>query len=364
MMAARGFVTDSLARNTSPVVLCGAIALIVIGTALANNAALDRTVTEALIRVVYVVGLYIFVGNSGVISFGHTAFMAVGAYATAWQDCCSATKALFMPALPKLLLETTVPPSIATIVSGVVASLFAAVVGLAIIRLSGISASIATFGVLAIVNVTFSNWDSVTGGTSTLVGIPSYTNHWVGLLWAAIAICAAHFYQTSRFGLSLRASREDEVAAKASGINIFGQRLIAFVISAFFVGVSGALYAHFLGTISVEAFYIDITLLTLAMLVVGGTNSLSGAVVGVGAISLLIEVLRQFEHGFNLGSLTVSAPSGTQEIGLGVAMLLMLIFRRSGITGSQEIGWSLSRLSRKPARDTGKSLQSRSIRLQ
>jgi branched-chain amino acid transport system permease protein len=344
MMAARGSFADGLARNTSPVVLCGAIALIVIGTAAANSAALDRTVTEALIRIVYVVGLYIFVGNSGVISFGHTAFMAVGAYATAWQDCCSATKALFMPALPKFLLETTVPPSLATIVSGVVASLFAAVVGVAIIRLSGISASIATFAVLAIVNVTFSNWDSVTAGTSTLVGIPSYTDHWVGLLWAAIAICAAHFYQTSRFGLSLRVSREDEVAAKASGVNIFRQRLIAFVISAFFVGVSGALYAHFLGTISVEAFYIDITLLTLAMLVVGGMNSLSGAVVGVGAISLLIEVLRQLEHGFTLGSLTVSAPGGTQEIGLGVAMLLMLIFRRSGIAGSQEIGWSLSRL--------------------
>jgi hypothetical protein len=116
MMAARDSFADSLARNTSPVVLCGAIALIVIGTAVANSAVLDRTVTEALIRIVYVVGLYIFVGNSGVISFGHTAFMAVGAYATAWQDCCSATKALFMPALPKFLLETTVPPSLATIV--------------------------------------------------------------------------------------------------------------------------------------------------------------------------------------------------------------------------------------------------------
>ena len=344
-MAGRYSFAESLARNASPIILCSAIALIVIGTAAANSAALDRTVTEALIRIVYVVGLYTFVGNSGVISFGHTAFMAVGAYATAWQDCCSTTKALFMPALPNFLLQATVPPPLATIVSGVVASLFAAVVGVAIIRLSGISASIATFAVLAIVNVTFSNWDSVTAGTSTLVGIPSYTNHWVGLLWAIIAIFAAHFYQTSRFGLSLRVSREDEIAAKASGINIFNHRLIAFVISAFFVGVSGALYAHFLGTISVEAFYIDITFLTLAMLVVGGMNSLSGAVVGVGAISLLIEVLRQLEHGFVLGSLTVSAPGGTQEIGLGVAMLLVLIFRRSGITGNQEIGWPLSRLA-------------------
>jgi branched-chain amino acid transport system permease protein len=349
MTAGRYPFAESLARSVSPIILCGAIALIVICTAVANSAALDRTVTEALIRIVYVVGLYIFVGNSGVISFGHTAFMAVGAYATAWQDCCSTTKSLFMPALPNFLLQVTVPPPIATIVSGVVASLFAAVVGVAIIRLSGISASIATFAVLAIINVTFSNWDSVTAGTTTLVGIPNYTDHWVGLLWAVIAICAAHIYQTSRFGLSLRVSREDEIAAKASGVNIFSQRLIAFVISAFFVGVSGALYVHFLGTISVEAFYIDITLLTLAMLVVGGMNSLSGAVVGVGAISLLIEVLRQLEHGFVVGSLTVAAPGGTQEIGLGVAMLLVLIFRRGGITGNQEIGGQLSRSMQRAA---------------
>jgi branched-chain amino acid transport system permease protein len=353
MAAGRYLFAEGFARNATPIILCGAIALIVVGTAVPNSAALDRTVTEALIRIVYVVGLYIFVGNSGVISFGHTAFMAVGAYATAWQDCCSTTKSLFMPALPNFLLETTVPPPLATIVSGVVASFFAALVGVAIIRLSGISASIATFAVLAIVNVTFSNWDSVTGGTTTLVGIPNYTDHWVGLLWAVIAICAAHIYQTSRFGLSLRVSREDEIAAKASGVNIFNHRLISFVISAFFVGVSGALYVHFLGTISVEAFYIDITLLTLAMLVVGGMNSLSGAVIGVGAISLLIEVLRQLEHGFVLGPLTVAAPGGTQEIGLGVAMLLVLIFRRGGITGNQEIGGQLSRSVQRAAAVAG-----------
>src|SRR5205807_1447790 len=79
MMARRFSIAENLARNASPIVLCGAIALIVLGTALTNNAALDRTVVEALVRIVYVVGLYIFVGNSGVISFGHTAFMAIGA---------------------------------------------------------------------------------------------------------------------------------------------------------------------------------------------------------------------------------------------------------------------------------------------
>jgi branched-chain amino acid transport system permease protein len=334
---------EVLRRSSTPLLLWALLAGIVAATAAVNNGPLNRTVTEALIRVVFVVGLYVFVGSSGVVSFGHAAFMALGAYATAWQDCCSMTKSFYMPALPKFMLETTVPPPAAVVGSGAFAALFALLVGAAIMRLSGIGASIATFAMLAIVNVVYSNWDGLTAGTSSIVGIPSYTDQWVGLAWAAFAVVAAYLYQISRFGLSLRASRDDEVAAKAAGVHVVRQRLIAFVISAFLVGVSGGLYAHFLGTISVDAFYLDVTLITLAMLVVGGINSLSGAVIGTISISALIEALRQLEHGVAVGSLTISIPGGSQEIGLGVAMLLILIFRQRGITGNREIAWPVAR---------------------
>ena len=279
-MTAAARIARALRRSSTPLMLCALLAAIVVATSAANNAPLNRTVTEALIRVVFVVGLYVFVGSSGVVSFGHAAFMALGAYATAWQDCCSMTKSFYMPALPKFMLDTTVPPPAAVVGSGLFAALFALVMGAAIMRLSGIGASIATFAMLAIVNVVYSNWDGLTAGTSSIVGISSYTDHWVGLAWAAFAVVVAYLYQTSRFGLSLRASRDDEVAAKAARVHVVRQRLIAFVISAFLVGVSGGLYAHFLGTISVDAFYLDVTLITLAMLVIGGVNSLSGAVIG------------------------------------------------------------------------------------
>jgi branched-chain amino acid transport system permease protein len=169
------------------------------------------------------------------------------------------------------------------------------------------------------------------------------------LLVAVIAIFAAYVYQISRFGLMLRTSREDEVAAKASGVDVVGQRLIAFVLSAFFAGLAGGLYAHFLGTITVNAFFLDLTFITLAMLVVGGMNSLSGAVLGVICISALIEVLRQLEKGIDIGAMTIAVPGGTQEIGLGVAMILVLIFRQQGITDNQEITWPLSRATKRPA---------------
>ncbi len=340
---------DFLRRHATPIVLSGILLILVLITAATDNSLLDRTVTEALIRIVFVVGLYIFIGNSGVVSFGHAAFMMVGAYATAWQDCCEMTKSFYMPALPKIMLDNTVPPPIATVISGLFSALFALIVGAAIIRLSGIGASIATFAVLVVVSVVYSNWDSLTAGTSTMTGMPDFTDHWVGLVVAIVAIVVAYVYQVSRFGLMLRTSREDEVAAKAAGVNIVRQRLIAFVLSAFFVGVSGSLYAHFLGTITVDAFYLDITFITLAMLVIGGMNSLSGAVIGVIAISVLIDALRTLESGIDIGATTIAVPQGTQEIGLGVAMVLILIFRQRGITGSQEIGWPLSRLTGKAA---------------
>ena len=337
-----------LQPHATPIVLSRLLVVIVLATASAQSSSLDRTVVDLLIRVVFVVGLYIFVGNSGVVSFGHAGFMMLGAYATGWQDCCSMTKSFFMPGLPQFMLDTTVPPPIATFVGGLFAALFALLIGAVIMRLSGIVASIATFAILMVLNVVYSNWDSLTAGTSTMTGIPAFTDRWIALMVAVIAICCAYFYQISRFGLMLRTSREDEVAAKASGVDVVRQRLIAFVLSAFFAGLAGGLYAHFLGTITVNAFFLDLTFITLAMLVVGGMNSLSGAVVGVISISALIEILRQFEKGFDLGSIAVAVPGGTQEIGLGVAMILVLIFRQRGITNNKEITWPLWRAAKKP----------------
>ena len=115
--------------------------------------------------------------------------------------------------------------------------------------------------------------------------------------------------------------------------------MLAFTISAFFVGIGGVLYSGFLGILSPDAFYLNLTLITMAMLVVGGINSLSGAVLGVVVLSAFIEILLQIESGIDLGGQTLSVPPGVQEIGLGILMLLILIFRNGGITGNREIAW-------------------------
>jgi len=303
----------------------------------------NRTVVEMLINIMVVVGLYVFVGNSGLLSFGHISFMCLGAYMTAWLTIPPMMKSVTLKGLPAWLLHTQLPMWVATPISGALAALFALIVGRVIMRLSGIAASIATFGLLGVVNNVYSNWDSVTGGQGSIVGIPPTMNVWVGCLGAAVAIAIAYLYSISRSGLALRAARDEAVAASASGIDIVRERLIAFVVSAFIIGLAGALYAHFLSIVNPGAFYLRTTFITLSMLVVGGMYSLTGAVTGVAAISAAIELFRNLEKGIGLGSLTIAIPNGVQEIAIGIITIVILMFLPTGLTRNREFsfrGWS------------------------
>jgi branched-chain amino acid transport system permease protein len=174
-------------------------------------------------------------------------------------------------------------------------------------------------------------------GAATLPGIPLYVDMWVALGWLAAALFVAYVYQRSRFGLALRAAREDPFAARAAGIDIPMQRLVAFVISAFFMGIGGVLQAHFIGSIAVKNFWLALTFVSLAMLIVGGQRSLTGAVLGAVVISTVLELLRQLETGVQIGATTVAVPLGAQELGIAVVMLLILIFRPQGLMGGHEI---------------------------
>jgi branched-chain amino acid transport system permease protein len=327
-------------RSAAPAVLPALLlAIMTLLVALFGGALLRHSMTEMLIMVVVVVGTYVFVGNSGILSFGHISFMAIGAYATAWFTLPLFLKKLNMPGLPSFLHETSIAVSPSLLLSGLLAALVAFVVGIPILRLTGIAASIATLSLLVIVAVGYSNWDSVTLGTSSIVGLPPYTYLGTALAWAVAAIVIAHLYQISRHGLMLRAARDNQVAAESIGIEVFRERLIAWTISAFIVAAGGVLYAHFLGTISVDAFYLNLTFISLAMLVVGGMSSLTGAVLGVVVISVAIELLRQGEKGIDVGGAHLALPPGTQEIAIAVAMLVILIVRPRGITNDREVRW-------------------------
>ena len=292
------------------VLSAGVLVIVAVGDRFGGEQ-LQTTLIEMLIRMIVVVAMQLFIGNSGVLSFGHIGFMCVGAYAAAWATCEPNWKQLMLTGLPNFLQTAQWPFPVDVVAAGILAALVALLFGAVVIRLSGIAASIATFAFLAIINSVYSNWETVTAGTSSIIGIPTLNGPWPIFVFVLLTMLGAFLFQNSRFGLMLRASRDDDVAATACAVEVVRVRLVAFVVSAFFVGIGGGLYAHFLGVLTVDVFYLNLTFITLSMLVVGGLGSLSGAVVGVVAVTFVVEVLRTFETGLTLGSAHVRLPEGS-----------------------------------------------------
>jgi branched-chain amino acid transport system permease protein len=326
-MILRNFV----ARLLPAAIVIGVLALLVAIVGFSGARLVQHSLVEMLIMVVLVIGLYVFVGNTGVTSFGHVAFICIGAYCTAWLTLPLPLKKLNMPGLPSLLHTNNLPVPVSVLAAGALAALVALIIGIPLLRLAGIAASIATLAVYMVTVISYSNWDAVTLGTSSIVGMPRYADAWTVLAWVALVAIAARLFETSNIGLRARAARDDEVAARSIGIDILAGRLTSYILSAFILGCGGALYAHFLGTISVDAFSLNMTFVTLAMLVVGGSRSLIGAVTGTVFISLVVELLRQLERGVDISVTVLSLPPGSQELGIALVMLCMLLVRPRGI---------------------------------
>ncbi|SJM60293.1 branched-chain amino acid ABC transporter permease [Gulosibacter sp. 10] len=332
------FTEELRSTKSLPLILCG-IAVLVAVIGVVSGSIILYIATLALISVVFVVGLFTFSGNSGIMSFGHVAFMAIGAYATAYLTIPAGLKQSMFSSMPEpfawvLDLEVSFP--VALLLSGVAAAGLALLTGPAIARLGGLQAGIATLSLLLIVFTVINNWTDVTRGSSSMIGIPQAVDVWWALGAAVLAIVLAWLYKVSSSGLQLRASREDAGAAEASGISVGRHRFLAWVLSGFLCGISGSLYASFLTTFHVSAFFIAAMFGFVVMIVVGGYLSLSGAVMGTLLISALQEFLRRVQDGQILG---IAFPPGTAELVLAVILLIVLIVRPLGIMGHRELGF-------------------------
>jgi branched-chain amino acid transport system permease protein len=316
--------------------------VLVVGVALVGSLLDDsdqRTATLMLVNLVVVVGISMFVGNSGLFSFGHVAFMGVGAYAAAIATLPPALKAALFTGLPGWLADLHLSTPLALVAGGLLAAALAGAFSVPIMRLSGIAVGIATLALLVSTNVVIANWDAVTRGNAGLIGVPTDTTISTAVPWVLGAILVAAAYRTSRWGFRLRATRENDVAALALGIDVRRERRIAFVLSAFVCGIGGGLYTHFLGAAAPGDFFIDETVLTLLMLVVGGAESLAGAVVGTVFVSIVAEALRRVEDGGDLGLFHMAPRPGIQQVALALLLLATLLLRPRGLTGGREVSW-------------------------
>ncbi len=311
-----------------------------------------RTQQVVLIFLAYllvVLGLQIFTGNSGVISFGHVAFMAIGGYTAMLMNLSVSSKASQIGGAPGFIKNAHFDFLPSTLIAIVVTALIALPFGFVFARLSGTAAAIATLAGYEIAITVIANWDTVTHGTFTLYGLETYPTHtlfWWMIGWAAIAVIVARLFRDSGLGLSLRATSSDELVARAVGVNLPLARLAAWVLSAAVAAVGGAVYMKFLGSLAPTTFSFNpVIVVTLVMFIVGG-RSVSGVIVGAASIAFIDEVLKRVENSLQR--------SGIEIIGLAAIFTLMMIFRSEGLLGRWEIDelavrWWRSARGGKPA---------------
>jgi branched-chain amino acid transport system permease protein len=332
---------DLVLQLLAPIALVALAALV----GMIVSTSTETYVINALVNVAIVVALYVFIGNSGVLSFGHISFVAVGAWAAGVLSMPVEEKPAIMPNLASLLRDHTIGNVWSLALAAAVGAAFALVVGLPLMRLSGLGAGIATFGVLEITHNVLRYWEKIGPGLNTFSAVPETTGLLQASLGAGLAIVVAFAYKRSRFGRLLSATREDAAAARAVGVSVYRQRLIAFVLSGALAGFAGGLYVHLL-PVNTESVYLDLTFITLAMLVIGGATSLWGAVVGALVVSAVDSFLAEAESGIHVFGQSLDLPAGTRIVVVGALMALVLILRPAGLTGGRE----LSLRQRRPLR--------------
>jgi branched-chain amino acid transport system permease protein len=318
--------------------LAGPVALLVIVGLLGATVSESRQqdFITALVSATIVIAIYVFVGNSGVLSFGHISFVAVGAFGAGVMTMPALVKPTLLPDLWPFLAEHEISNVASLFLAAGLGGAFALVVGAPLMRLGGLAAGIATFAVLEITHNLLRFWEKIGPGAKTLSLVPATTGVKQATVAAVVAAVAAWAYGRTRGARMLRASREDPAAALAIGVRVHRQRLLAFVLSGALAGLAGAVLVHQLGSITTEQVYLELTFLTLAMLVVGGMSSLWGATVGALLVSFLDAYLGRAEDGLDLGLGRLTLPDGSSFVVLGALMLLVLVVRPSGLTRGRE----------------------------
>ena len=327
--------SSALVSLLIPLALIGAVALV----GATGTPSLEGTVIQILCNLIIVVGLQVFVGNSGVYSFGQLGFATAGAYVAALLTLPAAFVLLQTPGLPDFIADANSGPLVSTLIAAAVSALLAAAVGLPLMRTSTLAIPISTFAFLIVTYNVVANWDRITGGNAGLVSIPTTTGVGAAGIWAAAAVALALAFKGSTSGYRLQATREDEVAARSIGIGLMRERMVAFTISGALCGIGGALAVHQSGVLNPTTFYFGATVTTMTMLVVGGARSVLGAVTGAIAIAVVNELLRGVENGTDLlGVVSIGEAPGLAAIGLGLILLATMIAMPDGLTRGREAG--------------------------
>jgi branched-chain amino acid transport system permease protein len=288
---------------------------------------------DYLLHILVICGIYIIltlslnliVGYTGLPAMGHIAFACVGAYASAL-----------------LALRLGISPWLGLPIGAVVAALLGFIVGYPSLRLKGDYLALATFGLGLIVYAVTKNWVDLTRGPMGLPGIPHFKLFgWeVSEIWAYLILVALFVALTifvidrivkAPIGRVLRAVRDDEVAAQALGKDAQSHKLMVFVIGAFFAGIAGVLYAHYITFIDPSSFTVMESITVLLMVIFGGMASIPGSILGAVILVMLPEALRFL-------GLPSSIAAQVRQMLYGALLVVLMIWRPKGLLGKYRLG--------------------------
>ncbi|MEN3008198.1 branched-chain amino acid ABC transporter permease [Pseudothermotoga sp.] len=293
------------------------------------------------INIIFAVSLNLINGITGIFSLGHAGFIAIGAYVSVLFTLPVQQKEmsyLIKPVMPPFdRIEAPFLPS--TLAAGLAAAVFGYIVAAPSLRLIGDYLAIATLGLGETIRIIANNAWSITNGALGLKGIPQYTNLYWSWGWALATVCFVASLTKSSYGRALKAIREDSIAAKAMGINVFSHQVMSFVIGSFFAGVGGALWAHLITTIDPKSFGFTKTFEILIMVVLGGLGSITGSIVGAAVYTVGLEFLRILESPFKVWFINYPGIPGMRMVVLAVLLIVLMLFWQRGIMGRDELSW-------------------------
>ena len=284
-----------------------------------------RVFTLGGIYAIATTGLTLFMGFTGQISIGQSAFFGIGAYTSA------------------ILAKAGLPFFLCFFASGLVAALCGLIIGFPCLRARMFYLAMATLAFGLSMTIIFKNWTTLTGGVSGTGGIPpaaigpflfdGFISYYY-LVWIimAIVLFLSHRFTQSYFGLSLRAIGDNELAAESLGVKAYMSRLISFLICSFLAGIAGSLYAHLDRVIAPENFTAEESIIFLSMAVIGGLKSIYGGLIGAIVFTLIGEQLRSLERG--------------QVIVVGGLLIFLVIFLPKGVVSFPEKLRKMRRSSR------------------
>lgn len=297
-----------------------------------------------LIAIYSILGLSLnlIYGYTGMFSLGTAGFMCIGAYVSSILILPEMQKDMIfiLEPLNPILYAAHAPFVVAVFAGGLAAAFVGLLIGVPVLRLGGDYLGIATLGFAEIIRVVANNIPTITNGALGLKGIPDYANLWWNYGWMFFTLYFMYRIVNSNFGNALKAIRDDEVAARAMGINTFKYRVISFVIGSFFAGIGGALMASLLTTIDPKMFMIIMTYNVLMVVVAGGLGSLTGSLIGAGIVTILLEWLRFVENPISLGSFEIPGIPGMRMVIFAMSLILIILYRPEGVMGTKEFSWN------------------------